>query len=176
MNTDFVNIEYLKIGSDRQRLAYNTLTKNEILAKLHQFDPIFVGTIPINIDIESSDLDIICYYKDKNNFTKKLKNKFGNTKDFNIYEQNGQEQNAIVANFKIDGFEIEIFGQNIPTRKQNAYRHMIIENKILNERGESFRQKIIELKRKGHKTEPAFAIILELKGNAYTELLAYETK
>ena len=152
------------------------LTQNEILTKLHQFDPILVGTIPINIDIETSDLDIICYCEDRNDLVKIIKNKFGDTKDFKIWERKRQGQNAIVANFKIDRFVIEVFGQNIPTKQQKAYRHMLIENKLLNARGESFRQKIIELKRQGHKTEPAFAIVLELKGNAYNDLLTYETK
>ncbi|MCD6090725.1 MAG: DUF4269 domain-containing protein [Bacteroidales bacterium] len=32
-----------------------------------------------------------------------------------------------LTKFKTDNFEIEIFGQNIPTEKQNTYRHMLIE-------------------------------------------------
>ncbi len=81
----------------------------------------------------------------------------------------------MVANFKVDSFEIEIFGQNIPSERQNAYRHMLIEHKLIIERGENFRQKIIELKQKGFKTEPAFAILLGLEGNPYIELLKYES-
>ena len=34
---------------------------------------------------------------------------------------------ATLAKFKTDNFEIEIFDQNIPTEKQNTYRHMLIE-------------------------------------------------
>ena len=175
LDFNFENIEYLKTGNDRQKLVYNLLTQNKILEKLRQFDPILVGTIPVSIDIESSDLDIICCYNDKIKFTEIIKRNFKHNKDFTIYEQNEQKQNAIIASFKIDDLEIEIFGQNIPTRQQNAYRHMIIENRLLNEMGELFRQKIIELKKQGYKTEPAFAILLGLKGNAYNELLTYET-
>nr|WP_255539722.1 DUF4269 domain-containing protein [Parapedobacter sp. ISTM3] len=78
---------------------------------------------------------------------------------------------AIVANFFLDGFEIEIFGQRIPTRQQFAYRHLIVEHNLLNKHGEKFRQQIIELKRQGRKTEPAFALALGLTGDPYTELL-----
>lgn len=173
MQIDFKNIAYLEWGNERQRSAYNTLTQNDILAKLKPFDPILVGTIPINIDIENSDLDIICYCQDANYFKEALKHKFGGTKNFKIVEAGVDKHKTIVANFKIDCFEIEIFGQNVPTLQQNAYRHMVIEDRLLNEHGAAFRQKIIALKRQGYKTEPAFGILLELKGNPYIELLNY---
>lgn len=44
---NFENLEYLKTGNYRHRQAYLILTKNHILLRLRQFDPILVGTIPI---------------------------------------------------------------------------------------------------------------------------------
>jgi hypothetical protein len=81
---------------------------------------------------------------------------------------------AIVANFSIDGIAIEIFGQNIPTREQNGYRHMLIEHRILQERGEVFREAVIALKKSGIKTEPAFAQLLQIEGDPYLGLLEYK--
>jgi hypothetical protein len=54
-------------------------------------------------------------------------------------------------NFRLEEFSIEIFGQNRPATKQNAYLHMIAEYKILQEKGEDFKQKIIELKNRASK-------------------------
>jgi hypothetical protein len=71
--TDFSNIEYLKSGNQKQQEAFEILTQNKILSKLAEFDPIFIGTIPINIDIENSDLDIICHWKNKTRFYRKTK-------------------------------------------------------------------------------------------------------
>ncbi len=173
-NIEFENIEYLKTGNIKQKAAYKVLTENQILLKLNKFDPILAGTIPINIDIEDSDLDIICYCKDKNDFKKIILENFNDLINFKIWEQDKFESKAVIASFKIDKFEIEIFGQNIPTKEQNAYRHMIIENRLLEERGKPFREKIIELKRKGYKTESAFGILLKLPGDPYIELLNYE--
>lgn len=51
---------------------------------------------------------------------------------------------------------------------------MLIEATILNKYGEDFRRKIIELKESGVKTEPAFAQLLELKGNPYEGLLNFK--
>lgn len=171
---NFDNIEYLLHGNDRQQQAYSVLTNNQVLSKIKQFDPILAGTVPIGIDIENSDLDIICCFADKNEFFKTITDNFRNEKNFTIKEQPNFDTIAIVANFFLDSFEIEIFGQNKPTKQQFAYRHMLIEYKLLNQYGENFRKKIIELKKQGYKTEPAFAIALGLSGCPYTELLKFE--
>ncbi|QNN41145.1 DUF4269 domain-containing protein [Pedobacter roseus] len=166
---NFLNISYLQSGNEKQVKAYQVLTDNRVLEKLAAYKPILVGTIPINIDIENSDLDIICEVPDNDEFVDQLTAVFGSQKDFSVIES--AKFNAIKATFKIEGFEIEIFGQNKPATQQNAYRHMLIEYKLLLENGEAFRQEIISLKKQGYKTEPAFAKLLGIKGNAYEELL-----
>lgn len=170
---NFLDISYLRLGNKRQKKAYQVLTDNRVLEKLTPYQPILVGTIPINIDIENSDLDIICEVSDKNEFIDKLNALFGAEKDFTIHES--PKFDAIKANFIIDGFEIEIFGQNTPTTQQNAYQHMLIEHKVLLAKGEKFRQDIIDLKKQGYKTEPAFAKLLKLEGDAYQELLKLQS-
>ncbi|WP_225876501.1 DUF4269 domain-containing protein [Pedobacter psychrodurus] len=145
------------------------LIDNGILEKLSPYYPILVGTIPINVDIENSDLDIICEVLHKDEFIGQLNKLFEHEKDFAISES--PKFNATKATFLMGGFEIEIFGQNIPTIQQNAYRHMLIEYKLLLEKGEKFRQEIIDLKNQGYKTEPAFARLLGIEGDAYEALL-----
>lgn len=171
---DFSTIEYLKNGNQKQVLAYEILTRNNVLQRIAEFDPILVGTIPINIDIENSDLDIICYWKNKTDFKTKIQAVFGFEKEFRIQETQIGDQETVIANFRIDPFEIEIFGQNIPTKNQNGYKHMVIENQILASKDENFRLKIIKLKQKGYKTEPAFGLLLGLKNDPYLELLHYK--
>ena len=172
--TDFLDINYLKSGTARQQKAFEVLNENLILQKLSDFMPVLVGTIPINIAIDSSDLDIACYWKDKNHFIKIVKKNFSEENNFQIYEKEISGNETVVANFFINDFEIEIFGQNIPVQEQFGYRHMIIEAKILEENGKDFRQKIIELKKSGIKTEPAFAQLLNLKDNPYEALLNFK--
>ncbi|SDL10279.1 protein of unknown function [Pedobacter sp. ok626] len=169
----FLNIDYLKTGNKKQIKAYITLTENKILEKLSAYDPILVGTIPIHIDIASSDLDIICYVKDMVEFSQTLGLHFRNKAGFTISENSVLKSTK--ANFFIDGFEFEIFGQNIPTIEQYAYRHMLIEDRLLREKGELFRIEIIKLKKQGIKTEPAFAHLLGLKGNPFEALLQFES-
>lgn len=171
---DFTDISYLKTGNQKQQITFEILTKYNILENLSAFDPILVGTIPINIDVENSDLDIICYWQNKFEFVEKIKDLFGQKNNFTIRENLINNQESIIANFHIDGFEIEIFGQNIPTQQQNGYRHMLIEAQILQSKDENFRLEIIKLKESGIKTEPAFGLLLGLNGNVYEELLDYK--
>jgi hypothetical protein len=171
---DFTSIDYLKVGSDIQRKAYWSLTDHSILNDLEKFDPILVGTIPIGIDIEGSDLDIICCWKEKTDFIEALENCFGDYPNFELTETNYNNEATVICRFGLEDFIVEIFGQTTPTKEQFAYRHMIIEYKVLERMGEPFRQQIIELKKSGLKTEPAFAQLLKLNGDPYVELLKYE--
>lgn len=168
---DFTKIDYLKSGNEKQKKAYEVLTKYQVFDRLKSYSPILAGTIPIEIDIEESDLDIICEVKDEDEFEKLLSNFFPET-EIKTERISIKGEDSIVFNFKLDEFPIEIFGQNIPTTEQNAYRHMMAEYKILKEKGEDFKQKIIELKKKGIKTEPAFGMLLNLE-NPYEDLLKF---
>ena len=168
---NFKNIEYLKHGNKKQCLAYKALMKLGVFEKLKNYSPILTGTIPIEIDLPKSDLDIICQCENHKEFSDLLRELFGNNQGFNIKTHQRFGPKSTVCQFWYHHFEIEIFAQNKPTEKQNAYQHMIIEYKILQEKDAEFREQIIRLKAMGLKTEPAFAKLLNLKGNPYEELL-----
>jgi len=171
---DFTEIDYLKNGNERQKKAYEILTKYCILEKMKDYSPILAGTVPIEIDIKGSDLDIIFEVdlKYEQDFLDDLLfcQLISNDVEAQYPIVNGEK--CITLNFMLEGFPIEIFGQNKPTTQQNAYLHMVAEYKILQEKGEKFKQKIIELKKQGIKTEPAFGMLLGLE-NPYEDLLKF---
>lgn len=170
----FDTIEYLLDGNDKQKAVYRTLKDNYILERLRLFTPLLTGTIPINIDTDDSDIDIICYWNNKDEFIKTLTREFDKFDRFAWTEKRINNYDTILANFLLDKFQIEIFGQNRPTKEQESFKHMIIEYEILMSRGESFRQEIVRLKKEGLKTEPAFGKLLGLEGNPYEALLKYK--
>lgn len=178
MIESFKNIEYLKHGNTRQQLAYAAIIGLRIFEILQPYNPMLTGTIPIEIDLPESDLDIICECENHEEFSKLISNHFHQKKGFEISTYTPSSgTTTTIATFESSNFIFEIFGQNIPTEKQNAYRHMLIEYRILAEKGEAFKNKIIQLKQEGIKTEPAFAKLLRLEGNPFDELLnwtAYE--
>ncbi|MCD2258728.1 DUF4269 domain-containing protein [Psychroserpens luteolus] len=171
LTKDFKHIDYLKSGNNRQKRAYTVIKKLNILELLKTYDPILTGTIPIGIDLPDSDLDIICQCNNHCAFSVHMTKLFGHYDHFKIYTTTYQNIESTIAEFKTEQFSFEIFGQNIPTNQQNAYQHMVIEDRILTEKGSKFRQDIIELKSNGMKTEPAFAKLLGLSGDPYVELL-----
>lgn len=169
---DFTRIDYLKDGNERQKKAYEILTKYRIFEKLKDYSPILAGTVPIEIDINGSDLDIILDVdlRFEEDFLDDLMFSRFIPHDVDVEYPIINGEKCITLNFILEEFPIEIFGQNKPAIEQNAYLHMIAEYKILQEKGEEFKQKIIELKKEGIKTEPAFGILLGLE-NPYEDLL-----
>ncbi|WP_294268958.1 DUF4269 domain-containing protein [uncultured Chryseobacterium sp.] len=171
---DFTAINHLKEGNETQRRAYEVLTRYRIFEKLKSYSPVLAGTIPIGIDVEGSDLDIICQVDltCEEDFLDELMFKKIVPQDVEVAVKsmvvNGEK--SIVVNFMLDGFPVEIFGQDIPPVQQNAYRHMLAEYSILKEKGDGFKQEIIQLKRQGIKTEPAFGLLLGLE-DPYEDLL-----
>ncbi len=174
LTIDFTNIEYLKKGNKRQQEAYVELTQLSIFEKLRDYTPILTGTIPIGIDLPESDLDIICECSDHNHFTATLTSLYSDKDNFKIRTSIWDNQKSTIATFRSGEFQIEIFAQDCQTKHQNAYKHMLVEHKILNSKDDKFKAEIIRLKKAGLKTEPAFAKLLGLVGNPYEELLKIE--
>ena len=170
----FDTINYLSEGNDLQKQCFDILTHHKVFEHLKNYNPILIGTIPIDIATKDSDLDIACHWTDKANFISSVKKDFSKHIGFKITEAFINDVETVIANFHINAFEVEIFGQNIPVQQQNGYRHMIIEAEILEKESEIFRKEIIRLKENGMKTEPAFANLLQLEGNPYEALLNYK--
>lgn len=169
----FDSIHYLQNGNPTQLSAFLALTRAEIMGKMAPFQPLLVGTIPIAIDIPGSDLDILCWDPDLNVLEANLIMYFAQFPQWKMARSVARNGPCIVASFRLDGFEVEIFGATIPSHEQYGYLHMIVEYQLLEELGTDFRQKIVALKLAGMKTEPAFAHLLQLEGDPFEALIAY---
>jgi hypothetical protein len=171
MQTNWRDISDLARGTVRQQRAYRALQALGIFSALRDYTPILTGTLPLDIDVENSDLDIICEVHDLAAFERQVTSVFGAQEGFCIKQKIIGGMPTGVANFIFDGFPVEIFGQPRPVTEQNAYRHMVVEARLLAIGGERARREIRQLKRAGLKTEPAFARYFHLKGDPYAVLL-----
>ena len=165
---NFRDVEYLKAGTDKQKLCYRILKEINVLDILHDYNPIVVGTIPIVIDIEESDIDIVCCAENLSEIRDVVRLHYST---YNLFSD--RIGDVYVANFECLELPIEIYAESIPTLEQNGYRHMVIEDRIMKLAGDRFRQKVIRLKQQGYKTEPAFGELLKLD-NPYLDLLEFE--
>lgn len=153
-----------------QRHAFHLIQQLNIFHDFAGYTPLLCGTIPLAIDVEGSDLDIIMEVHNFERYNDEVQSRFGKLDGFTLNKLTVKKIPTVLCNFTFEGMDFELFAQPIPVVKQNAYRHMIIEHHLLLTHPH-IRDEIIPLKKQGLKTEPAFAKVLGLAGDPYEELL-----
>jgi hypothetical protein len=164
------DIKYLLSGDDTQKKAYQTITRLSIMQLLKPYQPTLTGTIPLRLNIQDSDLDIICEVKDFKLFQEILTRHFAHHKGFVVNQYDINQIPSLVSNFDYNQFPIEVFAQPVKVTEQNAYRHLIAEYNLLTIGGEPARKRILSLKQSGMKTEPAFAHYFGINGDPYQRM------
>lgn len=164
--------EQMKTGNKQQQKAYAAINELKLLDDLNDYNPVLCGTIPIDIDIKGSDLDIIMEVKYLDSFANKLQTLYADKENFSIKRRTIRGKEVVKANFTFHDFEFELFGQAQPVHRQFAYLHMKIEYELL-QRDPGLRGKVIRLKKEGYKTEPAFCQLLHISGDPYEGLILY---
>ncbi|MBH8557507.1 DUF4269 domain-containing protein [Hymenobacter negativus] len=174
----WTDLRYLQHGNRRQQRAYAILAALNLWTILAEFKPVLAGTIPLDIDIPGSDLDVLCEVApaDAPRFGELLQRHYGHRPDFRLTQQPIGGQASTVSSFRYRGMEVEVFGQAVPVAQQNGFRHLLVEAAVLQAGGEAWRQAVRRLKKQGLKTEPAFANLLQLAGDPYVALLKLEGK
>lgn len=169
MSMDAEDIAWLARGTPRQRETHRILRELDLFAILGRYRPALAGTIPLGVDVEGSDLDILCEVYDPAGFEGLVADRFGGRDGFRIRASAFDGLPTVVANFT-SGLPVELFGQPRPAREQAAYRHLAAEARLLTLGGEPARRAIRALKRAGVATEPAFARAFGLRGDPYRVL------
>lgn len=166
-------------GTSRQQAAARVLHQLGIAQLLADFTPVLAGTIPLEIDLPESDLDILCHAPDLRTFARVCETLALQLEGYQAKFTTIRGVESFVARGQTEGpteeFEIEIFAQCQPVEAQWGYRHLLVEEKLLAIGGVALREEIQALKKAGLKTEPAFAQTLRLSGDPYIALLELET-
>ncbi|WP_270181354.1 DUF4269 domain-containing protein [Alkalihalobacillus sp. CinArs1] len=162
----------MKFGSEKQKSAYRAIAVLGIMKDLQAYHPVLCGTIPIGIDLDSSDLDIVMEVNDAEEFERKVTELYGTKDEFRLKRTMVRGRTIIKANFWFQGFEFELFGQAEPVHNQYAFLHMVIEYELMKKQP-GLKERVVELKEQGHKTEPAFCRLLGIAGDPYEGLIQY---
>ncbi|MCC8436757.1 DUF4269 domain-containing protein [Brevibacillus sp. M2.1A] len=170
------DLSYLGRGTSRQKAALEAIQQTHIMEVLSDYRPVLAGTIPLNIDVVGSDLDIICESHDLHQFEQVVRKAFGCLPGFEVTQLDIKSIPTCVISFFTADFWFELFAQPLAVEKQNAYRHMDIEARLLEIGGMDAYQHIRALKQSGIKTEPAFARYFHIPGSdPYEALLQLES-
>jgi len=167
---NFKSIAYLRSGNETQRCAHEAITGLNLLSDLAEYHPVLCGTVPIGVDVEGSDLDMIMEAHDVDRYKDEIERLYGGLEGFRIREKTVKGVPTVIAGFRYRSFDFEQFAQPVPVEEQDAYRHMLVEHHVLETRPQ-IREDIVRLKASGWKTEPAFARVLGLEGDPYDRLL-----
>lgn len=162
--------DYLRRGNRRQQEAAETLDSLSIDTLTGVKEWALAGTIPLDIDLPESDLDILISTTDPESVRDDLASRFAHMPAFAVWPH-GKEPGAWCVAFQSESYPIELFIHTTAIREQRAYRHMVVEYVLLERLGSSFQSHIRSLKASGLKTEPAFAEALGLDGDPYLALL-----
>ncbi len=135
--------------------------------------PALVGSLPLDLAFDSSDIDIVAYSTDLKNFGTLLKTEFGDLEGFRNSRGIVLGVPTLMTEFVFGGETYEIFSQATLVPRQNAVIHLLVEERLLNLGGAEFRREIIIERELGAKTEVAFGKVLRL-ADPYRELLGLE--
>ena len=141
-----------------------------VLDDLDAFGPQVIGTQPLGIAMPGSDIDVVCHAPDAAAFADALWMHYGEMRGFALYQWT-TGQRAVVAKFSAYGWPFGLFGSTELVRDQAGWRHFVVERRLLALGGEPLRSAVMAARRRGAKTEPAFAEVLNLAGDAYAAVL-----
>ncbi|WP_411824506.1 DUF4269 domain-containing protein [Leptospira sp. 'Mane'] len=167
----FFTPDYLEFGNEKQKSLHSDLSNHKIISKLSGFYPLVAGTIPLGIDTESSDVDLLTYHNNPNHLIKIAYAKFRHYSDFKYETKDIDGESTVIISFRTNLFFYEIFSQKIKPGNQKGFLHMVLEKRFLDLADSDFKNQIIEKKKQGIKTEPAFCEVLGLEGDPYQTLL-----
>jgi hypothetical protein len=171
MHLKLLDLDHLANGTERQKQAYGALKNLALFERLKPYSPVLAGTIPLDVDVPSSDLDVICSAQNLESFAQDVTSHFGGKEGFKLEHKMIRGAPTVLARFLAEGFPVEIFAQSQSVFTQNAVLHMLIEARLLAFAPKEARDQIRSLKLSGVKTEPAFAEVFDIEGDAYEELL-----
>jgi hypothetical protein len=138
--------------------------KDSVLLATKRYAVFFFGRIAV--DVADSDLDIVMEVHDGETFKELVTSLYSHFKNFCWKEIQIGCLPVYKANFRYEGFEFELFGQPVPVKEPSYARE-----EALLRHDPDLRERIIRLRSKGIKTEPAFAQLLGLQGDRYEAIL-----
>lgn len=164
------------INLEMNTAVYSAIAKSKILHHFKEYNPLIAGTFPLAINVEGSDVDVLLEVLDFEVLSESLKAHYGHCAGFEITFAEVDSLQTLICHFTFDQVPFEVFAQYKSPVRQTAYRHFLIEERLLKLHGELFREQVLKTRMNGLKTEPAFAEVLKLKGDPYQALLDLQKK
>lgn len=162
------SLEYV-INIEKSKSVINFLEKSNILESLASYKPLISGSYPLNIVTKDSDLDILFQSEKLSLFKKDVMTLFSDNDSLVIKEKKHQDISSLIISLRYKDLVVELFCQSKSVYKQQSNLHFLIEGRLL-KIFPKVKKQIIQLKKNGIKTEPAFGEVFKLAA-PYKDLL-----
>jgi hypothetical protein len=152
-------------------------THNMALTELLSgFNPCLVGSYPVGLALDGSDLDYVCEAYDLPAFEDVVRDAFGHMDNFYLEHKNMQGGIACVALFESpNGYPVELVGQPIKTAQNYGYVRMDVTSRLLGLVGKDVVQDIQKLKKGGVSTDEALATLFGIDGDMKVHYIKMHT-
>ncbi len=141
-----------------------------VLRSLAEFQPHIAGTPPLGLETDASDIDILCQATDFSSFVIHVWSLYADKEAFRLWQW-ASDGRPLIASFSAHGWVFEIFASNHPVEMQTGWRHYDVERRLLSLGGVPLKNRVLELRSAGMKTEPAFWSALNCSGDSYSGML-----
>lgn len=154
----------------RRIAAAEALAQSRVLEALAPYSPTVVSTIWVGLDLPESDINMVCCFKCRSQFERRLIETLGGLKDFTL----SSSKEALIARATLGAFPLEIYGSNVAISEQVAFRHYQVMQRLTFLSSADFSNRVRAYKTEGLKTEPAIAAVLNLQGEPFAAVMALE--
>lgn len=159
------------INVEKNTKVWNAILNSKILEIFAKNQPLIAGTFPLNVEVETSDVDILLQSTELEAVKLTLNNHFGACQEFSQHTKVIDDLDSLVCHFVFNDVPFEVFVQNKEPVRQTAYLHFLVEERLLKLGGKDFKDKVAEERGKGSKTELAFTTVLGLTEDPFRALL-----
>lgn len=159
--------DLLQNGSRAQRAAARAVSELAVFQTLAAHAPVIAGSFPLDLQTETSDIDVLATAADLAGFLELAGRAFGAQTGFRSRLAQINSIESVVVNFNYDSFPFEIFAQARPTLEQDGFLHLVAEYRLLALADARFFETVRALKQAGAKTEPAFCTALGVSQDPY---------
>ena len=130
-----------------------------------------IGTIPLDLAVDGSDLDIAFHTTDLNAAAVAFRSRWRHHPGFSL--RHGQTQGApsLTVRLSFQGLPVAVLASPLPLHTQHGARHFRIEADLLGLLGPTFHSRVRQLRDGGQETASAFACALSLHGDPHEAIL-----
>jgi predicted metalloenzyme YecM len=149
----------------------DVILRSNFLKALKAWTPLVSGSLPLEIETEQSDLDILLCHSDLSLAASEISNALNEFGKITWKRSVSRQGECLIGELKLKQRPIELFVSRVPVLQQDSHTHFLREYQLLVKHGQTLRDFVRIQKKKGNSTEQAFCNAFGVSSDPYLSLL-----